>query len=255
MYAKVFQQMYQGSLCTVGPWEALVTFQQMLVLADKDGWCDMTREAISRHTTIPLDIINKGIDALEKPDPYSRTAAEEGRRIVRIADHRDWGWQIVNYKHYRKIQREEERKQYHAERYQRLKKTKGKQDSTIPPIQPIQPIAYAEAEAEAKFKRTVEKHPETELEKTRKAVAKDILEFLNEKTGRKYRPVPANLKLIIARLKQGYTPAQCRAVIAIKRRQWQDDEKMREFLRPATLFNDTKFNQYVAEAGTDEQMS
>jgi len=46
-----------GTLCTKGPLEALVTFQQFLVLADPEGQVDMTAEAISRRTTIPLGVI------------------------------------------------------------------------------------------------------------------------------------------------------------------------------------------------------
>ena len=73
----------------------------------------MTREVISIRTGIPLPIIALGIAELEKPDPDSRTPDEEGRRIVRLADHRDWGWRIVNHSTYRKIRSEEERKEYH----------------------------------------------------------------------------------------------------------------------------------------------
>ena len=77
--------------------------------------------------------------------------------------------------------------------------------------------------------------------------AMDVLQFLNEKTGRVYRPVEANIKLIIARLKSGATVMDCRQVIAKKTREWKGNEKMEEYLRPATLFNAIKFEQYVGE--------
>lgn len=80
-----------------------------------------------------------------------------------------------------------------------------------------------------------------------KTEARAILEFLNTKTGRAYQPVDANLDFVVARLKEGATPAQCRQVIAKKAREWLGDEKMAEYLRPATLFNKTKFAQYVGE--------
>lgn len=48
--------------------------------------------------------------------------------------------------------------------------------------------------------------------------AREVLEFLNQKTNRNYRPVEANLKLIIARLSTGVTVTQCRQVIAKKTR-------------------------------------
>jgi uncharacterized phage protein (TIGR02220 family) len=78
-------------------------------------------------------------------------------------------------------------------------------------------------------------------------VARAILDFLNHKTGRHYQPTRTNLLLIVARLKDGATEAQCRAVIGRKTAEWKTDVKMSGFLRPATLFNATKFNQYQGE--------
>ena len=74
----------------------------------------------------------------------------------------------------------------------------------------------------------------------------ELLTFLNEKTGRSYRPVGVNLDLIVARLKDGATPANIRGVIARKVREWHGTE-FEKFLRPATLFNRTKFEQYLGE--------
>lgn len=119
MYGKLFAQMYDGTLATKGPWQALVTFQQLVILADPDGIVDMTVESVARRTTIPLDIIEVGIRALEEPDPASRTPAEDGRRVVRLSDSRPWGWRIVNYGFYRNIRNEVERRnkrrEYHRE--------------------------------------------------------------------------------------------------------------------------------------------
>jgi len=80
-----------------------------------------------------------------------------------------------------------------------------------------------------------------------KTQALEILQFLNEKTGRGYRASDINLNLIIARLKSGFSVMDCRQVIAKKNREWKSDQKMSEYLRPATLFNPTKFEQYVGE--------
>ena len=112
MYAKLFSSMFTGSLATRGPWQAVVTFQQLLVLADRFGIVDMTPEAIARHTTIPLEIISAGIEALEAPDPDSRRPDADGRRIVRLDPERAWGWEIVNHAHYRQIRSAEERREY-----------------------------------------------------------------------------------------------------------------------------------------------
>jgi hypothetical protein len=151
MYAKVFSQMYDGSLCTQGPWQALVTFQQFLVLADQEGVVDMTAEAIARRTTIPLEIITQGIACLLLPDKQSRTPTEDGRRIVPLSPGRDWGWRVVNYTHYRLLKREADRRDYHRD-YWHKRKTQPTQQTQL-----SQPITEAEAKAKAETK----KHPPT----------------------------------------------------------------------------------------------
>ncbi|HEU4345888.1 MAG TPA: hypothetical protein VFU31_30420, partial [Candidatus Binatia bacterium] len=98
-----------------------------LKLCDIDGVVDMTHEAISRRTNVPIEIIRRGIDELEKPDPKSRNAAHEGRRIVRLDEHRDWGWLIVNYQHYRQIASEEQRREK-----TRLRTQKWRKDNELP---------------------------------------------------------------------------------------------------------------------------
>jgi uncharacterized phage protein (TIGR02220 family) len=75
------------------------------------------------------------------------------------------------------------------------------------------------------------------------------LDYLNEKTGKRYRAVNANVALIAARLRES-TINECRMVIDAKVAAWQHDDKMCQYLRPATLFNATKFANYVGELGT-----
>ena len=84
-----------------------------------------------------------------------------------------------------------------------------------------------------------------------KSQAKEVLEFLNAKTGRSYKAVPANLEMIAARLKDGATVEELRMVIAKKTREWGGDEKMNQYLRPATLFNRVKYAQYSGELLAD----
>ena len=93
--------------------------------------------------------------------------------------------------------------------------------------------------------RTQAQEPSSQSEL--KTQATEILEFLNAKTGRRYRLEKANLKLIMARLRTGATVMDCRQVIAKKTREWKGNAKMEEYLRPATLFNAEKFEQYLGE--------
>lgn len=151
VFVKLFRSIYDGSLATRGPWEALITFQQMLVLCDRFGIIDMTPEAIARHTTLPLEIITKGIERLEQPDPESRRADEEGRRIVRLDPSRSWGWQIVNYAHYRQLKRAEERRDYQRKYMaERRAKANGEKDTT-PVLERIPMLGGEEFEVHQSF--------------------------------------------------------------------------------------------------------
>lgn len=78
-------------------------------------------------------------------------------------------------------------------------------------------------------------------------LAIDLLNWLNTKTGRSYRPVETNLSLIRARLADGIDPRRLRAMVSKKARAWGPDPAMSPYLRPATLFNKTKCEQYVGE--------
>lgn len=106
--------MYDGTL--YGHWQAIVTFQQMIVLCDPEGMIDMTPQAIAARTSIPLEIIQEGVKILEQPDPYSRTPGEDGRRIVRLDDHRPWGWRIVNHRVYRDLVAAEDKRRADRDR-------------------------------------------------------------------------------------------------------------------------------------------
>lgn len=82
--------------------------------------------------------------------------------------------------------------------------------------------------------------------------AREVLQFLNAKTGRNYREVDSNLKLIAARLRGQSESTQvdvqtCKSIIAKKVRAWGSDPKMMDYLRPETLFGKTKFESYLGE--------
>lgn len=88
--------------------------------------------------------------------------------------------------------------------------------------------------------------------------AQEILNFLNAKTNRSFRPFDAsgnpsrNLEFIVARLKEGYSVIDLRGVIARKARMWLHDDKMNLYLRPQTLFNREKCAAYVGEQTPEE---
>lgn len=76
-----------------------------------------------------------------------------------------------------------------------------------------------------------------------------VIEYLNQKTGKKFQPADANLKFIKARIAEGATWETLTGVVDLKCAHWLNDPKMHEYLRPSTLFNAEKYNQYVGLIG------
>ena len=74
-----------------------------------------------------------------------------------------------------------------------------------------------------------------------------ILQHLNDVTGHAYRDLPVNLKPLEARLKSGVSKWRIIAMVDAKVKEWGRDLKMAKFLRPETLFGETKFESYIAE--------
>jgi uncharacterized phage protein (TIGR02220 family) len=78
------------------------------------------------------------------------------------------------------------------------------------------------------------------------AQAKEILDYLNLKTGKNFKPVQSHLDEIGARLKEGNSVDDCKRVIDIKTGQWLNTEHDK-YLRPQTLFRASKFDGYLNE--------
>jgi hypothetical protein len=149
MYGKLFTSMYDGSMH--GHWEAIVTFQQMICLANRDGVVDMAPSALASRTSIPIEIIQQGLSHLLLPDPESRSPECDGRRIETIDAHRSWGWRIVNYDYYRKLASMEDKLLADRERIQ--KKREDEKATSSADVagcrgssQEVVNVAYAEVE-------------------------------------------------------------------------------------------------------------
>lgn len=85
---------------------------------------------------------------------------------------------------------------------------------------------------------------EDDKKKERKETTKKVIEYLNEKTGKHYKPVDSNLKIINARLDEGYTYEDFVKVIDVKYSEWVNTD-YEKFIRPATLFAKSHFDNYL----------
>ncbi len=107
MYCKLFASLYQGTLR--GRSNEILVFTNLLAHAGRDGTVDKHFRAIAEETGLSMEEVKEAIEVLESPDPESRSPEENGARIVRMDEHRVWGWKIVNYGKYRAIRSEEDR--------------------------------------------------------------------------------------------------------------------------------------------------
>ncbi len=122
MYAKVFEQILDSSIARDCGMRRM--FQDMLLLANSDGVVDMTFFAIAQRLVLPEDEVILQIGKLCNPDPLSRTPDEDGRRLIQLDPHRNWGWLIVNYQKYRDMKCENDRKRQVREAVRRHRASK-----------------------------------------------------------------------------------------------------------------------------------
>ena len=92
------------------------------------------------------------------------------------------------------------------------------------------------------------------LDESRRCIIDDVVRFLNDTTGKHFRSNTVNTrKHINARITDGYTLDDFKRVIVYKAQQWGNDAKMKEYLRPETLFG-TKFEGYLNSVPDDLQI-
>lgn len=126
-----------------------------------------------------------------------------------------------------------------------------KRRSTVPPISPVDEsppqrelgilgIVGQGARPTRRKRRAAFSAGET-------ALAREVLEYLNVVSGRRFQAVARNVGFIVDRLAEGYPPHVLKLVAYHRLTKWRNDPKMIEYLRPETLYNETKCAQYAGQ--------
>lgn len=81
----------------------------------------------------------------------------------------------------------------------------------------------------------------------------EFIEWFNEETGREFQSnvsgtIKTFKKNIEARFKEGYTKQDLYLVTKDKAKEWKDDKKQKQYLRPSTLFGSEHFDEYLTLA-------
>jgi hypothetical protein len=95
-FTKLFSSIVTSSLWQEDNATRLVWIT-LLSLSDRTGFVSGSVPGLAHIARVPLEETAEALGRLSSPDPHSRTADNEGRRIEPVQG----GWQILNYAHYR----------------------------------------------------------------------------------------------------------------------------------------------------------
>ena len=231
MYGKIFASMYEGSLVGAGP----VVFSVL-------GYCisraDPVESTVMLNPTLISGIIGttkeeieKAINFLTSPDKNSKNPDHEGRRLLQVSG---YCYFFVSHQHYRSITSMQDVRSYEKER-----KRKQREKEVVPDIHACPGQDGTLVSASVSGINSIELNKESIVL---------IVDLLNQTCGTSYRASSEKTaKHINARLNEKFTVEDFKAVIRFKNEQWGEDEKMKEYLRPETLFG-SKFESYLQAA-------
>jgi len=130
-------------------------------------------------------------------------------------------------------------------KYQNIKNYECYSESYTKATTTLQPTATIEKEEK-------EEKPIVEKPHRQRIPYEKIVSFFNETTGKNYKHTTNGTKSHIkARINEGFTFDDFKAVILAKSNEWQSDPKMEQYLRPATLFG-AKFESYLQSSGKQQ---
>lgn len=127
--AESFTKLF-GSIIASTVWQepdtTRITWVTMLAMADKDGVISAAVPGLAHMARVSIEQCEAALMTFMAPDPYSRTAANEGRRIEPVRG----GWRLLNYDLYREKRDSETRREYQRQwdRENRARKDSDKSD-------------------------------------------------------------------------------------------------------------------------------
>jgi hypothetical protein len=95
-YSKLFSCLTTSTIwCQDHP--TRIVWITMLATCDSDGFVEGSIPGFANLARVTISEMEHALEILKGPDPYSRTQANEGRRIEDVPG----GWRILNYADYR----------------------------------------------------------------------------------------------------------------------------------------------------------
>jgi hypothetical protein len=158
-YGKIHDSIFDSSIMEENIDTRYVWFC-FITVADKNGIVDATIPALSRKFNMSNERLEKAIKCLSEPDLSSRTPDDDGRRIKPIRN--TFGWQIINYEHYRDIRNYNDRQEYlknYMKGYMRKRRKTKEKEGVKPDVKQVKPV-YANTDTDTdkdkEFSKTIE---------------------------------------------------------------------------------------------------
>jgi len=151
MYAKLFPELYTGSMVGAGC-VVFAIWPYALANCDAEGYVELNPKLLAMVLGASVQEIEQAIDFLMRPDPDSRSKAEDGCRIVKEGQ---FLYRLVNYEKYRAIRDKQDRREYQRE-WDRQNRPSGHKRVGSPTRSDTvrhSPTGPTQAEAEAEVKR------------------------------------------------------------------------------------------------------
>lgn len=193
-----------------------------------------TKEITEDNETIGIVLGGKPIKITEIIEEMGGSERNVRRNLKRL---KDYGYVVTKRTPYGEIYKVKNSKKFYKNRADKNVLSKKGDRTDMPRERTKTPVRADKSVLSNKIKKDKEEI---------KNIYVEIINYLNQKAGKRFSPKSeANKKLINGRISEGRTLEDFKQVIDVKCEQWLGDEKMDAYLRPATLFRPTNFENYL----------
>ena len=271
-YTKLF-----GSILDSTVWQApdnvRLVWITMLAMKDQDGIVEASVPGLASRAKQSRIATEQALAVLSAPDPDSRTIDYNGRRIEVV----DGGWRVLNHHKYREKSGIDEMREKAAARQIRYRERQRARNVTVTPHDARNVIitavttsdqirSYSDTDTDHTKKETSPqaapglavapgkpkaKQGKADATADEMAIRDRVLTRLGERNNCRYTGGKAHTRLIVGRLRDGFSEDDLRRVVAYcaEGLGWQDPaHNCHPHLKPETLFGPESIERYVYKA-------
>jgi len=152
-YTKLWSEILDSTVWETSKHVRLVWIT-MLAMADKDGVVSASIPGLARRAIVTLEECEEALQAFQSPDRYSRTKANEGRRIEEV----DGGWHLLNHRAYRDRLSKEHKREQGRKRTAKCREKQGG-NSPVTPVTNCDASNDTQKQKQKQEEKQEEKHP------------------------------------------------------------------------------------------------